>query len=168
MGGRRNSTLKGLFFEPTVLTNVTADMDVMTKETFGRIIAIQKASSDEEAVRLANASEFGLSGTVWTTDPGKGVRLAEQMETGGVCVNDITVTYGIPEAPFGGVKVSGVGQVNGRDGLRRYCHAQPIVVDRKTKGPLLNGFPYSLARQARTRRILRGFLGSRVLRRLLG
>ena len=65
------------------------------------------------------------------------------METGGVCVNDMAITYGIPEAPFGGVKASGVGQVNGAQGIRGYCHAHPILADRKGKGPIQGGYPYT-------------------------
>ena len=167
VGGRRNPNLEGLYYEPTIVVDVNHDMDLMRKETFGPVIAIQKVRSNEEALRLANDSEYGLDGNVWTTDKEKGIRLAEQMETGGVCVNDIAVTYGIPEAPFGGVKSSGVGQVNGEQGIRSYCHAHPIIVDRKTSGRLLTGYPYRLAGQERMRNLLKRIFGSRVLRWLV-
>ncbi len=143
VGGRRNPDLKGLYYEPTVVTNVDNRMELMTKETFGPVIAIQKVADEEEGLRLANDSEFGLNGTVWTTDLDKGVNLAERMETGGVCVNDMALTYGVAEAPFGGVKSSGVGAVNGPQGLRGYCHAHPIIADKKGKGPLQGGYPYT-------------------------
>ncbi len=67
----------------------------------------------------------------------------ERIDTGGVCVNDMTLTYGVPEAPFGGRKASGVGQINGPHGIRGYCHAQPIIADRKGKGDIQGGYPYT-------------------------
>ena len=65
------------------------------------------------------------------------------METGGVCINDMALTYGVPEAPFGGVKESGVGQVNGQAGLRGYCHLHPMLVDRFGGKKVQGGYPYS-------------------------
>jgi acyl-CoA reductase-like NAD-dependent aldehyde dehydrogenase len=143
VGGRRNPKLRGLYYEPTVVVDVSHDMELMQKETFGPIVAIQKVGSEDEALRLANDSRYGLNGNVWTADPEKGQRLAERMATGGVCVNDMAITYGIPEAPFGGVKESGVGQVNGAQGIRGYCHVHPILTDRKGKGPIQGGYPYT-------------------------
>jgi acyl-CoA reductase-like NAD-dependent aldehyde dehydrogenase len=142
VGGRRNPSLPGLYFEPTVVTNVTHDMDLMTQETFGPVVAIMRVSDEAEALRLANDSRYGLNGNVWTRDKRKGFALAEQMETGGVCINDMALTYGIPEAPFGGVKDSGVGQVNGEVGLRGYCHAHPMIVDRFGGKKVQGGYPY--------------------------
>ena len=130
VGGRRNPRLKGLYFEPTVLTEVNHDMDVMVHETFGPVISIMRVRDDDEALRLANDSEYGLNGNVWTRDKRKALDLASRMETGGVCVNDMALTYGAPEAPFGGRKSSGVGQVNGEQGVRGYCHALPVIFDR--------------------------------------
>ena len=141
-GGRRNPSLQGLYFEPTVVTNVTHEMDLMMKETFGPIVSIMRVADEGEALRLANDSDYGLNGNVWTRDKRKGFRLAEQMETGGVCINDMALTYGIPEAPFGGVKDSGVGQVNGEVGLRGYCHAHPMIVDRFGGKKVQGGYPY--------------------------
>jgi succinate-semialdehyde dehydrogenase/glutarate-semialdehyde dehydrogenase len=143
VGGQRNPDLPGLYFQPTVVVGVNHEMDLMRKETFGPILAIQKVQNEEEAVRLANDSDYGLNGNVWTRDTERGKQLAQRIETGGVCVNDMAITYGIPEAPFGGVKSSGVGQVNGPDGLRGYCHRQPIVADRKGTGPIQGGYPYT-------------------------
>jgi succinate-semialdehyde dehydrogenase/glutarate-semialdehyde dehydrogenase len=87
VGGRRNPDLRGLYFEPTVVTDVTHDMDLMTHETFGPVISVMRVSDEEEAIRLANDSEYGLNGNVWTRDKEKGFRIAERIETGGVCIN---------------------------------------------------------------------------------
>lgn len=142
MGGKRNPTLAGLYYEPTVITDVDNRMDIMVQETFGPIVCIQKVANETEAMALANDSEFGLNGNVWTKDKAKGYRLAAAMDTGSCSVNDMAVSYGIPAAPFGGRKHSGLGQVNGKKGIRGYCHEMPIVIDR-FGGKLQNAYPYS-------------------------
>jgi hypothetical protein len=122
-GGRRNPSLKGLFYEPTVLVDVTHEMAIVREETFGPILPILRVRDEDEALRLANDSSYGLTASIWTRDGAKALRLARRMEAGSVCVNDAGVTYGALEAPFGGVKASGVGRVNGEEGLRAFCHA---------------------------------------------
>ena len=141
-GGRRNPELAGLYYEPTVITDVSNAMDIMVLETFGPILCIQQVASEAEAIALANDSEFGLNGNVWTKDKEKGYRLAAAIDTGSCSVNDMAVSYGIPAAPFGGKKNSGLGQVNGKKGLRGYCHEMPIVIDR-FGGKMQNAYPYS-------------------------
>jgi succinate-semialdehyde dehydrogenase/glutarate-semialdehyde dehydrogenase len=160
VGGRRNPDLPGLYFEPTVLTDVTHDMDLMTKETFGPIVSIMRVADEAEAIRLANASEYGLNGNVWTRDTEKGFRIAERLETGGVCINDMAITYGVPEAPFGGVKSSGVGQVNGRAGIRSYCHAHPMLADRFGGKTIQGGYPYTAKSLQGMKRFTRLLFGS--------
>ena len=156
MGGRRNPELAGLYYEPTVITGVDNRMDIMCEETFGPILCIQKVASEEEALALANDSEFGLNGNVWTRDKDKGYHLAAAIDTGSCSVNDMAMSYGIPAAPFGGRKQSGLGQVNGKKGLRGYCHEMPIVIDR-FGGKLQNAYPYS-AKSAEGMRKLMDFL----------
>jgi len=142
MGGRRNPDLTGLYYEPTVITEVDNTMDIMVLETFGPVLCIQKVENEQEALALANDSEFGLNGNVWTRDKDKGYRMAAAIDTGSCSVNDMAMSYGIPAAPFGGKKNSGVGQVNGKKGIRGYCHEMPIVIDR-FGGKMQNGYPYS-------------------------
>ncbi len=165
VGGERDRTLSGYFFPPTVVVDVDHEMDLMQKETFGPIVAIQKVKDEEEAIELANDSDYGLSGNVWTRDLERGGRIAERLATGSVSVNDISVTYGIPEAPFGGVKASGVGQVNGEVGIRGYCHAHPVITDtaRKAQG----GYPYTAESAERLRKAVKTLFGNRWLRRLI-
>jgi succinate-semialdehyde dehydrogenase/glutarate-semialdehyde dehydrogenase len=156
MGGRRNPDLPGLYYEPTVITEVDNSMDIMVLETFGPILCIQKVDSEEEALALANDSEFGLNGNVWTRDKEKGYNMATAIDTGSCSVNDMAMSYGIPAAPFGGKKNSGIGQVNGKKGLRGYCHEMPIVIDR-FGGKMQNGYPYS-AKSAEGMKKLMDFL----------
>ena len=162
VGGRRNPALKGLYYEPTVVVDVNHEMDLMTEETFGPIVAIQRVRSEDEAIARANDSAYGLNGNVWTTDLAKGQRIAARIETGGVCVNDMALTYGVPEAPFGGVKASGIGAVNGAQGLRNYCHAQPIISDRKGKGAIQGGYPYSRKGEDGMQKFIRMLFGTKL------
>jgi len=163
VGGRRNPELSGLYYEPTVLVDVDHSMQIMRDETFGPIVCIQRASDEEEALRLANDSPYGLSGTVFTKDKARGIELARQLQTGGVCVNDMTLTYGVPEAPFGGRKESGVGQVNGRKGLRGYCHEMPILIDR-FGGKLQGGYPYTTRSLEGAKKFARFYFGTPLAR----
>jgi succinate-semialdehyde dehydrogenase/glutarate-semialdehyde dehydrogenase len=156
MGGRRNPDLDGLYYEPTVITDVDNSMDIMVLETFGPILCIQCVDSEDEALALANDSEFGLNGNVWTQNKEKGYRMAAAIDTGSCSVNDMAMSYGIPAAPFGGKKNSGIGQVNGKKGMRGYCHEMPIVIDR-FGGKMQNGYPYS-ARNAEGMKKLMDFL----------
>ncbi|MEM0953133.1 MAG: aldehyde dehydrogenase family protein [Pseudomonadota bacterium] len=142
MGGGRHPELTGLYYQPTVMTDVSNEMEIMREETFGPILCIQKVKDEAEAVRLANDSDYGLNGSVWSEDKNRGLSLALQIDTGACSVNDMAVSYGIPAAPFGGRKNSGVGQVNGKKGLRGYCHEMPVVVE-KRGGKMPNAFPYT-------------------------
>jgi acyl-CoA reductase-like NAD-dependent aldehyde dehydrogenase len=129
VGGEADTT-DGLFYKPTFVRNVDHSMELMREETFGPIISVMRAKDEEEAIRLANDSHYGLSGSVWTRNIQKGIEIAKRMETGSVIINDASMAYGVPEAPFGGMKDSGVGQVNGLGALRSYTHQQPILIHR--------------------------------------
>ncbi len=167
VGGRRNPELAGLYYEPTVLTEVDHDMLIMKEETFGPILPIMRVRDEEEALRLANDTRYGLSATVWSKDPYRANELAKRIEAGGVCINDMTMTYGCPEAPFGGLKDSGVGQVNGEHGLKSYCHAMPIITDRFGGRQARGFYPYNAKKDAGLRRVIRMVFDS-PLRRFLG
>ena len=150
----------GLFFEPTVLIDVDHDMAMMREETFGPVLPIMRVRDEEEALRLANDSRYGLNANVWTRDKRKGVELAKQIETGSAVVNDCMLTYGLSESPFGGRKESGVGQVNGEIGLRGYCYAQSITVDRFGAKTEFLWFPYTARKTKLLRRMMRLLWGS--------
>jgi len=164
-GGRRNPNLKGLYYEPTVLVNVTHDMLIMREETFGPTLPIMRVRDEDEALRLANDTAYGLGATVWTTDNERAIRLGTQINSGSVCVNDMTMTYGALEAPFGGRKASGIGHVNGDAGLRGYCYQQAILVDRFRGKQTESHFPYSAEKDAGMQKFMRFLWGTRVGRR---
>lgn len=154
-GGRRNPAFEGLFYEPTVLAEVDHEMLVMREESFGPLMPVMRVRDEAEALRLANDSRYGLNANVWTRDKRRGLELARQIQSGCAVVNDCMITYGIPESPFGGVRESGIGRVNGELGLEGYCSVQSIVVDRFGSKSELIWFPYD-ARKARwLRRLMR-------------
>jgi acyl-CoA reductase-like NAD-dependent aldehyde dehydrogenase len=142
-GGRRNPSWPGLYYEPTVLVDVDHEMQVMREETFGPVLPIMRVRDEEEAVRLANDSRYGLNASVFAGDKRRGVELAKAIRAGSAVVNDCLVTYAIPESPFGGRGESGIGQVNGEAGLKSYCHAQSIVIDRFGPKREFIWFPYT-------------------------
>jgi acyl-CoA reductase-like NAD-dependent aldehyde dehydrogenase len=131
-GGHRKSELAGAFYEPTVLADVTQEMLVMREETFGPVLPIMTFKDEEEAVRLANDSVFGLTASVWTRDIARGRRLAERIEAGTVTVNEVLYTHGIAQTPWGGMKQSGLGRTHGRLGLLELVAPQHIHVNRIT------------------------------------
>ncbi len=159
-GGRANPAFGEGFYEPTVLADVTQDMEVMREETFGPVMPILRVRDEEEAVRLANDSHYGLNANIWTKDKRKGVELAKQLEAGSAVVNDCMLTYAVAEAPFGGRKDSGLGQVNGEIGLRSYCHAQSILIDRLGAKREFLWFPYSRRKGRWMQRALRWVWGT--------
>lgn len=142
-GGKQNAELSGLFFEPTVITNVSNDMRAMREETFGPTLPIAVFSTDEEAIELANDSEFGLTASVWTKDLSRGKRIARQIEAGTVTVNEVTYTHGIGQTPWGGFKNSGQGRTHGVEGLMELVQSQHIHTNRFTFIPDAWWLPYS-------------------------
>jgi acyl-CoA reductase-like NAD-dependent aldehyde dehydrogenase len=159
-GGRRNPAAQGLYFEPTVLVDVDHEMAIMREETFGPVLPIMRVRDEDEALRLANDTRYGLNANVWTRDKRKGVELAKQIHSGSAVVNDCMLTYGITESPFGGRKESGIGQVNGEIGLRSYCYAQSIAVDRFGARSEFLWFPYTARKTKVLRRMMRLLWGS--------
>ena len=129
-GGRRLPELGENFYAPTVLADVTHDMRIMREETFGPVLPMMACDDEDEAVRLANDSEYGLAASVWTRDPSRGERMARRIHAGTVMVNDVISCFGISEAPHGGVKASGVGRTHGRFGLEEMVRVKYLDTDR--------------------------------------
>jgi len=119
----------GNYYEPTVLANVTDQMTSFKQELFGPVASIITARDADHAVALANDSEFGLTASIFTTDPAKARDIADQLETGGIFVNAFSVSD--PRVAFGGIKKSGFGRELSHFGVREFCNAQTVWVDRK-------------------------------------
>jgi acyl-CoA reductase-like NAD-dependent aldehyde dehydrogenase len=143
-GGHRGEQGGGHYFEPTVLVDVDHSMKIMTEETFGPTLPIMKVKDAEEALRLANDSEYGLAGSVFSKDTDKGEKLARRVEAGAVCVNDAIINFAAIELPMGGVKASGLGSRHGAGGIRKYCNQQALLITpRLALKRELHFFPYS-------------------------
>lgn len=117
---------KGNYFEPTILTNVKADMKVLTEEVFGPVLPIVPFDTEEETIRLANNTPYGLSAEVYTTDLKKAERVARQIQAGTVAIN--TDNYFKPKCPFGGYKKSGMGREYGQIGMKEFSQVKLIAV----------------------------------------
>ena len=120
---------KGLFFEPTVLTNVTRDMKVMREETFGPIAPVITVGSVDEAIEIANDSEYGLSAGIMTRNEERGLAIARRLNTGMAHINDSSVNDE-PHVPFGGVRWSGLGRHGGRAGIDQFTEMRWITLER--------------------------------------
>jgi acyl-CoA reductase-like NAD-dependent aldehyde dehydrogenase len=132
----------GRFYEPTVLVDVDHTMRCMTEETFGPLLPIMKVRDEDEAVRLANDSAYGLQSAVFTRDLDKGEQIGRRIEAGACCVNDAQVNFMAFEAPMGGWKSSGVGSRHGPGGIRKYCRQQTLLVNRFVLDSEPYMFPY--------------------------
>lgn len=124
-GGRRGPG-PGFFLEPTVVSGVTPEMRLFREEVFGPVAPVIVVEDEREAVALANDSEFGLGGSVWTRDLERGVRIAREIESGTLFVNSFTKSD--PRMPFGGVKLSGLGRELSEYGLKEFVNIKGINV----------------------------------------
>jgi len=116
----------GYFFAPTVLADVTADMPVFAEETFGPVAALIRARDEDDAVRLANETPFGLGASVWTSDVERGQRVGRQIRSGALFVNSMVASD--PRLPFGGTKRSGYGRELAAEGIREFTNVRTFWV----------------------------------------
>ncbi|HXZ03466.1 MAG TPA: NAD-dependent succinate-semialdehyde dehydrogenase [Ktedonobacteraceae bacterium] len=134
--GGRPSTGRGYFYAPSIVSGVTPDMPLFREETFGPVAALILARDTEDAIALANDSEFGLGGNLWTGNIERGRALARHIESGGVFINGMTVSD--PRLPFGGIKHSGYGRELSVFGIREFVNIQTVWI-----GPAVSAQPTS-------------------------
>jgi betaine-aldehyde dehydrogenase len=122
-GGRPKGFPKGWYVEPTVFIDVHNGMRIAQEEIFGPVLAIIPYDDEADALRIANESDYGLAGSVWTADVDHGLEVARRVRTGTYTVNGFAMEFG---APFGGFKCSGIGRELGPEGLEAYLEAKQI------------------------------------------
>lgn len=127
-GGKRLDNTKGNYYLPTILTNITKDMNVYTEEVFGPVIPIITFDTIEEAIEIANDTQYGLGGYVYTKDKEKFDIVVKQLKTGMIAWNNLY--YLKPCNPFGGYKKSGIGKNNGEFGLKELCNIKVVTYEK--------------------------------------
>ena len=154
-GGTRVGDGPAQCFAPTVLAGVDHSMAIMREETFGPVVPVMAVADVDEAVRLANDSQYGLNASVWTADVARGIAIAERLESGNACVNECVLSAGVPALPFGGIKQSGVGtRHGGAEGLRQFCVRQALLVEPRKRRSEPAWFPYSITRARQIERLM--------------
>ena len=133
----------GWYWPPTVISNVDHSMRIMKEETFGPILPIQVVINDEEAIELANDSDYGLDAYVFSSNLQRANAIANQLNTGSVDINEVVVNYVIRDLPFGGIKQSGINRTHGKVGLQLFTETKSIVIDDGLTNTEPSWFPYS-------------------------
>jgi succinate-semialdehyde dehydrogenase / glutarate-semialdehyde dehydrogenase len=134
-GGKRAEDVGPLFHEATILADTTPDMAVMQDETFGPVVAVARAKDADDAVRIANSTHYGLSFSLWSKDTKRAEQVAVQLESGDVNINTALYVLGTLDLESGGVKDSGIGRRNGKQGLLKYTVGQSILIDNFPQNP---------------------------------
>lgn len=154
-GARPDVGLPGWFYRPTVLAGALGGARVLDEEIFGPVVTVEPFSGEDDAVRRANGSAFGLGASVWTRDLDRARRVASRLEAGMVLTNDVAYSYGLGQAPWGGVKASGYGRTHGKHGLYEASRVKFVELDAgRFRAPWW--FPYEPAGAD----AFRGFVGA--------
>ena len=149
-----------MLLNPMILTDVKQEAKIMNLESFGPILPITPFDHEEEAIQLANQSVYGLNASIWTKDVNKGKRIASQLITGNVVINDVIVSVANPYLPFGGAKESGIGRYHGEGGLLTFCHQTSVMVDPGRKKTEVQWYPYQ-GKYSLFIELTRGYFGKR-------
>ncbi|MDX6660492.1 MAG: succinate-semialdehyde dehydrogenase / glutarate-semialdehyde dehydrogenase, partial [Solirubrobacteraceae bacterium] len=161
-GGKARPDLGPYFYEPTLLAKVEDGMSLFRDETFGPVVAISRFSSEEEVVRRANDSDFGLNFSLWTRDLSRGREIGSRLQAGTVNVNEgYIAAWASVDAPMGGMKASGLGRRHGAEGIRKYTEGQTVAIQRLMPIAPPPGMPHGLWAKVMT-------LSLRLLRRVPG
>jgi acyl-CoA reductase-like NAD-dependent aldehyde dehydrogenase len=168
VGGKRLDR-PGNYFAPTVLADCTPDMRIMQEETFGPVMCIAEVKDDLDAIRIANGTQYGLSATVISKDRKRAKKIADGIVSGSASVNDFGFTYMAQDLPFGGVRGSGFGRLNGRDGLRACTNRKAVLEDRFPLPSMpAKVFPVGTDDYDLVRGVLRSMYGADVTQKLKG
>jgi len=127
-----SSLERGIYFAPTIITNITREMEIWTEEVFGPVMLLIPFENEEEAIQIANSTPFGLGSSVHCSNIKKAEKVAQKIESGMAVINDYGLSYLMQDMPFGGCKESGFGCFNGPEGLRGFCRVQTFVSERWT------------------------------------
>jgi len=128
---------------PMVVEHVNDDMLLMREETFGPVLPLLTFKTEDEAIALANASEYGLTASVWSKDLERAQRVARALVVGGVSINNVMATEANPALPFGGAKGSGFGRYKGEHGLHAFCNVKSVLIDKDSAKIEANWYPYT-------------------------
>lgn len=139
----KGTVARGSFYPPMLLSNVDHSMEIMREETFGPVIPVMKYNTIEEAIRLANDSNLGLTASVWTRNIKLGKKIASELQAGVVTINDHLYTHGQPETPWGGWKNSGIGVTHSKLGLMEMTRAKLVNWDILSSKRNMWWFPYN-------------------------
>ena len=124
---------KGFFYKPTIISHVDHSFDCMNKETFGPIMPVMPFHDFNEVLELANDSEFGLTLSIWTRNKKRALKIADNIKTGTVMINDCVFTHALSTTPWGGVKSSGFGKTHSKFGLREVTNIQHLHINKSRK-----------------------------------
>jgi aldehyde dehydrogenase (NAD+) len=155
-----------LLVQPIILDQVTPQMRVWQEETFGPVLPVMSFTTEEEAVQLANATDYGLCASVFTGDSQRGLRVAAALEVGGVSVNNVNMSEGNPGLPFGGAKKSGFGKLRGPEGLLGFTRSKAVLIDQASAKIEANWYPYTVEKLRRFERFIDALYTARWLRLL--
>ena len=143
-------------------------MKIMQEETFGPVVSIMKFTTEDEVVKLANDSIYGLNASVWTKDKAKALRVSRAVITGGVSINNALMVQANFNLPYGGVKQSGFGRYHGPYGLRTFSNIKAVINENGKKPTEINWYPFRADKYQRFLKTFQSLFSEKTLAKLKG